>query len=115
MGHDLFYPPNVGGWKEGRQWLASRTIVARANFADALVEGRLWNPARVPRIEEMAARRGVSNDLGQGVTWFANLLWGDAPPPIVQDVVEAAQSAQSDRPLARAVARLMARPEHQLT
>ncbi len=35
MGQDLFYPPNVGGWNEGRSWLSSRTIVARSNFASA--------------------------------------------------------------------------------
>ena len=45
MGQDLFYPPNVGGWPEGRTWLASGAIVARANFAAALVEGRLTQSA----------------------------------------------------------------------
>ena len=39
MGQDLFYPPNVGGWAGGRRWLTSRSVVARANFAAALVEG----------------------------------------------------------------------------
>ena len=41
LGQELFFPPNVGGWPGGRSWLSGRTVVARANFAAALVEGRL--------------------------------------------------------------------------
>ncbi len=41
MGHDLFSPPNVGGWAGVKNWLSTRTVVARANYASALVEGRL--------------------------------------------------------------------------
>ena len=44
MGHDLFRPPNVGGWAGGRQWLSTRNIVARAKFAEALVAGQLRSP-----------------------------------------------------------------------
>ncbi len=40
MGQDLFEPPNVGGWPGGRSWLTPRALVARANFAAALVAGR---------------------------------------------------------------------------
>ncbi len=114
MGQDLFYPPNVGGWNEGRVWLTSRTIVARANFAGALVEGRLWYPARIPHVDELPARHGNATDLHHSVSWFARLLWGDESPSAVHEVVEAAQSVKSERPLSRAVALLLARPEHQL-
>ena len=38
MGQDLFYPPNVGGWNEGKSWLSSAAIVARSGLAAALVE-----------------------------------------------------------------------------
>ncbi|MEM1070135.1 MAG: DUF1800 family protein, partial [Planctomycetota bacterium] len=41
LGQDLFYPPNVGGWTGGRNWLSSRNIIGRANFASALSEGKL--------------------------------------------------------------------------
>src|SRR5204863_6822624 len=41
LGQDLFNPPNVGGWKGGRHWLSPRTLIGRANFAAALVGGRL--------------------------------------------------------------------------
>jgi uncharacterized protein (DUF1800 family) len=40
LGQDLFNPPNVGGWPEGREWLTSKSIIGRTKFARALVDGR---------------------------------------------------------------------------
>ena len=37
MGQILFYPPNVAGWPGGSNWLTSQTMIARQNFAAALV------------------------------------------------------------------------------
>src|ERR1700716_2523294 len=39
IGQDLFDPPNVGGWPDGRAWLHTRGLIARANFAAALIAG----------------------------------------------------------------------------
>ena len=60
MGEELFFPPNVGGWPGGRSWLSGRAVVARANFAAALVEGRLnaGSAADVPDLRGLAARHG---------------------------------------------------------
>src|SRR5262249_55257493 len=41
LGQDLFQPPNVGGWPGGRHWISGQTMIGRANFAAALVGGRL--------------------------------------------------------------------------
>ena len=38
MGQDLFNPPNVKGWSEGRDWINSRTLLARVNFASQLAD-----------------------------------------------------------------------------
>jgi len=43
MGQQLFAPPNVKGWPHGQSWLNTSTILARQNFAQALVMGNLWN------------------------------------------------------------------------
>ena len=56
LGQDLFHPPNVGGWNGGRNWLTSRTIVARSNFAAALVAGQLRAPATPPDLERLATK-----------------------------------------------------------
>src|SRR5205085_9000102 len=40
LGQDLFYPPNVGGWPDGRSWLTTRALIGPANCAAALVDGK---------------------------------------------------------------------------
>jgi uncharacterized protein (DUF1800 family) len=114
MGQELFYPPNVGGWKQGRSWLSSRTIVARANFAAALVEGQLWTPTRAPAIAALCERHGVSTEPEAAVLWFAELLWGKASTLAIEEVVRSAEAAPAEERLGRAVALLLARPESQL-
>src|SRR5262249_39917029 len=39
LGHNLFYPPNVGGWPGGRSWISTRSAIGRYNYAVALVNG----------------------------------------------------------------------------
>ena len=39
MGQQLFAPPNVKGWEGGKAWLNTATVLARHNFAHALVNG----------------------------------------------------------------------------
>src|SRR5262249_44906885 len=38
MGQRLFYPPNVKGWDGGEAWINSATLLARENFANAVVQ-----------------------------------------------------------------------------
>ncbi|HEY2837998.1 MAG TPA: DUF1800 domain-containing protein [Pirellulales bacterium] len=114
MGQELFYPPNVGGWREGRGWLSSRTIVARASFAAALARGELWSPAQAPALAALCERHGVAVELESAVRWFADLLWGEAPTLAVEEVVTAAAEAPEAERLGRAVALLLARPESQM-
>ncbi len=75
LGQELFFPPNVGGWPGGRSWLSGRTVVARANFAAALVEGRLHaaSTGEVPDLHAIAARHGRGND---ALPFFSELLTG---------------------------------------
>lgn len=40
MGQALFNPPNVAGWPGGKSWLTTSAAMARANFAEALTNGR---------------------------------------------------------------------------
>lgn len=57
MGQDLFYPPNVGGWNGGRSWLSTRTVIARTNYAAALVKGQLRSPVHPPRLNDLCAAK----------------------------------------------------------
>jgi uncharacterized protein (DUF1800 family) len=40
MGQMLFDPPDVGGWPNNDSWISSNTVIARVNFANAVL-GRL--------------------------------------------------------------------------
>src|SRR5262249_45562927 len=39
MGQQLFAPPNVKGWRGGKAWLNTATVLARNNFAQGLAMG----------------------------------------------------------------------------
>jgi uncharacterized protein (DUF1800 family) len=77
LGQDLFYPPNVGGWPGGRSWLTTRALVGRANYAAALVEGRLvGRPGPMDAIA--LAKRHGREDV---VAFYTRLLLGAEPTP----------------------------------
>jgi hypothetical protein len=79
LGQDLFYPPNVGGWKGGRTWLTTQGIIGRANYAAALAEGRLW-ASHVPLDGLALARKNQrGRDLDDLLSFAAEVLTG-APP-----------------------------------
>ena len=37
MGQELFNPPNVKGWPEGKTWMNTMTLLARVNFASQVI------------------------------------------------------------------------------
>jgi uncharacterized protein (DUF1800 family) len=79
LGQDLFYPPNVGGWAGGRDWLNAQAIIGRANFAAALVEGRLFSRATPLDALGLARRHRVVRDWDDVITFYGELLMGVAP------------------------------------
>ncbi len=116
IGQGLFYPPNVGGWPGGRSWLSGRTVIARANFAAALVEGRLGAGSQVelPDLRGLAARYGRSSD---ALPFFHELLVGrPLDANACRQVAKQAETAggTADERFNRAVALVLARPEAQL-
>jgi uncharacterized protein (DUF1800 family) len=115
MGQDLFYPPNVGGWSEGRAWLGSQSIVARSNFAAALVDGQLWYPKHETDLRRLVKQHGKTSELQDAVTCFAELIWGEANHDAVAEIVAAAEPAKIEARLPTAIALLLARPESQLS
>jgi len=71
----LYYPPNVKGWPGGSAWLNTSTILARENFANALMTASVvnsdstWLLAGVPASAKAAA-----------ATIVEAILQGDASP-----------------------------------
>jgi uncharacterized protein (DUF1800 family) len=81
MGQNLFDPPNVGGWPGGREWATSRNLIARANYAAALVEGP--NAGRPEAYDPVAAAKaaGFGPSRGDVLTFHHRLLFGTDPRP----------------------------------
>ncbi|MEX2142421.1 MAG: DUF1800 domain-containing protein [Pirellulales bacterium] len=112
MGQDLFNPPNVGGWSEGRAWLGSRSIVARANFAAALVERRLWTSAIAPEPRNAIPLTHHGGDLKKTIGAFAELLWGEVLPSVVEEcLAEIKDVKEPDARLSASLYWLLAHPE----
>jgi uncharacterized protein (DUF1800 family) len=81
IGQDLFEPPNVGGWPGGRTWIHTRGLVARANYAAALVDGTnagrplTYDPTVLPR------KYGFGSDTDLVLTFHHRLFFGTDPTP----------------------------------
>jgi uncharacterized protein (DUF1800 family) len=78
MGQDVFDPPNVGGWPDGRKWLHSRSLIARANFASALVTGRAGGHA-AHEAGSLARKHGFGTTPADLLTFHHRLLFGTDP------------------------------------
>ena len=77
LGQDLFYPPNVGGWPGGRSWRTTRALIGRANYAAALVDGKLAGRPKSIDALGLARRHGEKDAVG----FFTRLLLGTEPAP----------------------------------
>jgi uncharacterized protein (DUF1800 family) len=113
LGQDLFYPPNVGGWPGGRSWLTTRSLLGRANYAAALLDGtRVGRPGPMDT-PALAARYGEKD----AAAFYTRLLLGTEPSPawrvrLAAGVAgKATEEAESAR---RTVALILAMPEAQV-
>jgi uncharacterized protein (DUF1800 family) len=120
VGQELFFPPNVGGWPGGRNWLSGRSVVARANYAAALVGGRLnaGSAADIPDLRTLAARHRRGKDSGDALRFFGELVLGNSIEADTCRVIlekSAAEWGSDPERFNRGVALLLSRPEAQLT
>jgi len=79
MGQDLFEPPNVGGWNGGRAWIGARSMITRANFVAALVDGTNAGRPKAYDPAELAKKYGGSTDANALITFHGRLLLGGDP------------------------------------
>jgi uncharacterized protein (DUF1800 family) len=115
MGQDLFYPPNVGGWTGGRDWLGSRHVVARANFAAALVEGRLTATPSPPNLRKLASEHAGATTLESCIAFIGQSMTAKAEDDLNRELIAAAKGTGSDGNRLQLVTALMlSRPEYQL-
>jgi hypothetical protein len=117
LGQDLFYPPNVGGWAGGRDWISTSAVIGRANYGAALVGGELCAGGRPFDALGLARRHRCGHSLEEWVTFYAQLLLGATPNAAWRErLVKAVRprpvlDAETAR---RAVGLLLASPEAQM-
>ena len=75
LGQPLFFPPSVFGWPGGRGWLTAHTMIARANFVDALIGGKLHRPRQPFNARALAEKHGFETESAQR-QFFCQLLLG---------------------------------------
>ncbi len=118
LGQDLFNPPNVGGWPGGRSWLSARSLIGRANFAAALVEGRGVGREVPLNPIALARRNGRGQDGPDAVRFCAEILTGTTPDDRQLERLCPSPDKKSrtwDADASRgAAARLIAAPDSQL-
>jgi uncharacterized protein (DUF1800 family) len=103
LGQDLFEPPNVGGWPAGKAWVSARTLIGRANYITALLDGP--NAGRPTPFDAAA----FAQRLGQESlpAFYSQLLLGTDPPAGLRDKLAKVEGRKM-------VGMLLASPEAQL-
>jgi uncharacterized protein (DUF1800 family) len=114
LGQDLFAPPNVGGWPEGRAWLTHQGLLGRANYAAALVGGRLCDRQERVAVLAVAERHGFGG-AGAADAFSAALLLGTpTSAPARSRAIDEGDAAARAEAARRVFARALASPEAQL-
>jgi uncharacterized protein (DUF1800 family) len=117
LGEDLFYPPNVGGWPGGRSWISPHTMIGRANYAAAVVDGGMTRAAEPFDALALPKRYGRGQDLEAVVAFYSELLLGASPNAAWREGLRTSlgpRATATPRTLRRAVALILASAEGQL-
>ena len=116
LGQDLFYPPNVGGWSGGRNWLSTRHIIGRANFAAALADGSLSKNFTPPAIKKLTHETNGRSDIEAAIDHLDRLMLGgrlsDESQSRIKEVVKN-ENVDSAQRIRLALAVMLALPEFQ--
>jgi uncharacterized protein (DUF1800 family) len=114
LGQDLFNPPNVGGWPEGRAWLTGKSIIARTKFGAALVDGRSIGLPAPFDASAMARAQGRTTSFDAIADAASTLLRGSTLLLQERRRLTPLSPDQTPESLRRAVALVVAAPESQL-
>jgi len=112
MGQGLYAPPSVAGWDGGASWANSTALLARTNFALALLSTD--DPGLGKRVDPAALARRHGFDGAPSVAkFYADLLVQDALDPKVCASVDAA-ARKAAAPAREAAMLVLSSPEYQL-
>jgi hypothetical protein len=115
MGQNLYSPPSVAGWNDASSWMNSTTLLARANFALAVLSDQSEAFGQRFNALGLASRHGFHGRERSG-QFFRDLLLQDAlDPAALAPIIMASKKAPNDEAAATDVVRLtLTAPEYQL-
>ena len=87
LGQDLFEPPNVGGWPAGKEWVSARTLISRANYVTALLDGPSAGRPTAFDPAAFAKRYDFGTERAALVSCFGQLLLGSEPAPPLRETL----------------------------
>ncbi|HLN30606.1 MAG TPA: DUF1800 domain-containing protein [Gemmataceae bacterium] len=117
LGQDLFYPPNVGGWTQGRAWLTTRALIGRANYAAALIEGKQVGRDLALDPVALAQRHKQAANRDSVLNFYLSLLLGTELSSAWRERLAGTLDSKTwpdSVALRRALALILATPEAQL-
>ncbi len=112
QGQQLFHPPNVAGWSDGRNWITSTSLLERTNWLSDVIWGNM--DEELPRFEPQAwaKRIGVAvSDLGEVI--LQTLLQGDHSARVLDEVMMLTRKPNANN-LRKAIHCVVHAPEFQL-
>ena len=116
MGQALFFPPNVGGWRGGRDWIAHHYVIARANFSHLLLQGHFHREQPDIWADQFLAEQSSQEGLRTTLDRINEVVFGgDISPLDLARIAEASQRAtHKDREQLRlATSMMFSRPQAQ--
>ena len=104
MGQELFNPPNVKGWREGRDWINSRTLLARTDFASGLTDEMNQRVSLLQRLQAFSSEGDAPKipTLGGGGDSMA-MMGAMSAPAMSMDAMQGPSEKSGDLSAERAV------------
>jgi hypothetical protein len=124
MGQELFQPPNVAGWPEGRAWINTSTLFVRQNLCAYLITGEYRGQRRVPKDQSPYEPGKLLSELDSAepepaVEQLLDTFVGAHVPaerrqPVLQLAKEKASPGLNGEALQQVLVAITAMPEYQL-
>ena len=115
LGQDLFHPPNVFGWPEGRDWIHTRSILTRSRFAESLISGKLYASSHAAfDFERFASQYGKGKQPDQVLEFYLQLISNIPNEVQLKEKVAGAKVTDLDS-IPQIVTRMLTEPEYQLS
>lgn len=114
LGQDLFHPPNVFGWPDGRAWIHTRSVLARLRFAQRLLLGKLHPAGHEAVLVEDFARHSGFDGSSKQMLEFIGSVFSNSLAVQQSDLDHLERSGDKSESLREIVLQLLTAPENQL-